>query len=160
MIPYYAVHSSPVLPSVHLPRSSPDCPLHAAIWAGAQAAFPSDPQGQVKGCLLYLLPSASILPASSFLCFLFSYSSTRPFQPSSRGLWLQVHSVLLAGFYVSREAQPWGLRHHWDKSQADCAFPPGGYGWTLWMTHTIPFGEKNCDPLFMAAPRACQFACK
>ena len=69
MIPYYAVHNSPVLPSVHLPRSSPDCPLHAAIWAGAQAAFPclcwSDPQGQVKGCLLYLLPSASILPASS-----------------------------------------------------------------------------------------------
>ena len=48
MIPYYAVHNSPVLPSVHLPRSSPDCPLHAAIWAGAQAAFPclcwSDPQ--------------------------------------------------------------------------------------------------------------------
>lgn len=75
-----------------------------------------------------------------------------------------VRSALLAGFYVSREARPWGLRHHWGKSQADRAFPRGGCGWTLWTTRVCcplsRLGEGNCDPLFMAAPRAGQFACK
>lgn len=166
MIPYDAVHT-PVLCLFTFQGHLPMAAVHAR--SGLRAGrLPLSVLVRPSGSgprLPPVLPSrASILPASSFPSFLFARSPTRPFRPSSHGLWLQVQSALLAGFCVSREAQLWGLRRHWDNSQADCAFPRGGCGWMLWMNRVCcplsRLGEENCDPLFMAAPRACQFACK
>lgn len=140
---------------VYLPKSYPDrcCAYLALGWGSGFSPIFAGPHSsshlrQVKGCLLCLLPGASLLPASSFpscsvvlLCASFSFHHTGCGSKYTLLCWtlsLQVSSTL-------------GPEANWDKSQHICAFPRGGWGWTLGM-HLIYCSLSRLGGIQLSSP--------
>lgn len=131
----------PATPSVYLPRSPPDGHVRAAIWAGptlrvrsqaaSHASCPAPPS--FRHHLSFLL----------VLC-----SSSRPSQPSSRGLWLQYAPLCLLDS-TSPGSSTLGPEAPLGQSPADRAFPEEdvelGISATAGLS-TIPLGRGISIP--------------